>query len=467
MIKKLKSNLAVKVFLITASLTAICCSITYFCISRYAPYIYTYKISDVENLPAELSLELAQSSYQYSADSFVNVIQVLYDNYNDEYLLHFFDSDGDEWVLPYMDKITEKHINDFDDADTTEHYTVYFADKEEPYTLFIAKNTEKESQIAIALRKAIPVLSIIIVLLSVSAALFYTWYIALPIKKVSKLSKQMADLDFSGICPVERTDEIGILSSSLNELSGSLSSALQKLQKANQKLQDDIDRERQIERQRLEFFSAASHELKTPVTIIKGQLQGMLCQVGRYKDRDAYLARSLEVTNKLEQMVQELLTVSRMETPGYTCTKINFDFSSLINERLNALEDFFLQKDLSLEKSILPQVQVCGDPQLLMKVVDNLLGNAVSYSPPGNQVFVTLHTETNKIVFSVENTGVRIPDQDIPKLFEAFYRVEQSRNRQTGGSGLGLYIVKTILDLHHATIEISNTSGGVIVTVKL
>ena len=238
------------------------------------------------------------------------------------------------------------------------------------------------------------------------------------------------------------------------------------LKGANQKLQADIDKERELERQRVEFFSATSHELKTPITIIKGQLQGMLYQVGRYKDRETYLAQSLEAINTLEKMVQELLTISRLDTPGYVCKKSDIDFSRLINERLIAYEDLFMQKELNIEKSVTPELHIMGDIQLLQKVLDNLLGNAATYSGMGNYIFVRLWNELGKIKLTIENTGVHIPDEDIPKLFEAFYRVEQSRNRQTGGTGLGLYIVKTILELHGAEIEIANSAQGVIVSVQ-
>ena len=130
-----------------------------------------------------------------------------------------------------------------------------------------------------ALHKALPALVIVIVIVSVLVAVFYAWYITAPIKKISKMSRRMANMDFNNFCPVERTDEIGVLANSLNSLSSNLSAALMELKEANQKLQVDIDKEKELELRRMEFFSAASHELKTPITIIKGQLQGMLCGV--------------------------------------------------------------------------------------------------------------------------------------------------------------------------------------------
>ncbi len=245
-----------------------------------------------------------------------------------------------------------------------------------------------------------------------------------------------------------------------------METTLSELQEANQKLQADIDMERQLEKQRVEFFAAASHELKTPVTIIKGQLEGMLYQVGRYKDRETYLARSLEITDTLGKMVQELLTISRLDTPGYICKKSNLNLSSLILERLRAFEDLFMQKDVTVDQSISPEVSIAGDMQLLQKALDNLLENAAAYSGAGNQVMIKLWEETEITALTIENTGVHIPDEALPKLFEPFYRVDQSRNRQTGGTGLGLYIVKTIFDLHSAKIEIANSVAGVIVSVQ-
>ena len=444
----------------------VCCSVTYLCISHFAPYIYSHDLAEVEELADMLSEELShipKEEVQYFIQGYNDILTKQYD---DEFAFHLFQNSGNEIALSDLNEFTGNKIDDYKSTDTTREYEISFADSTEAYILLLAKNTNKESQVVLALQKTLPILSVAILLVSVIAAFFYTWYMTKPIKKISKLSKQMADMDFSGLCPTNRTDEIGVLSHSLNDLSKKLAAALSELQEANQKLQADIDMERRLEKQRVEFFAAASHELKTPITIIKGQLQGMLYQVGRYKDRETYLAQSLEITDTLGKMVQELLTISRLDTPGYTCKKSNLNLSNFIIDRVTAFEDLFMQKDLTVEQSISPEIYILGDMQLLQKALDNLLGNAAAYSGAGNQVLIKLWKDTETTTLTIENTGAHIPDEAISKLFEPFYRVDQSRNRQTGGTGLGLYIVKTILDLHGAKIEITNTIQGVIVSVQ-
>ena len=466
MIKKIKSKLSVKVFLITSILMVACCSVTYLCIAHFAPYIYSHDLAEVEELADMLSEELShipKEEVQYFIQGYNDILTKQYD---DEFAFHLFQNSGNEIALSDLNEFTGNKIDDYKSTDTTREYEISFADSTEAYILLLAKNTNKESQVVLALQKTLPILSVAILLVSVIAAFFYTWYMTKPIKKISKLSKQMADMDFSGLCPTNRTDEIGVLSHSLNDLSKKLAAALSELQEANQKLQADIDMERRLEKQRVEFFAAASHELKTPITIIKGQLQGMLYQVGRYKDRETYLAQSLEITDTLGKMVQELLTISRLDTPGYTCKKSNLNLSNFIIDRITVFEDLFMQKDLTVEQSISPEIYILGDMQLLQKALDNLLGNAAAYSGAGNQILIKLWKETETTTLTIENTGAHIPDEAISKLFEPFYRVDQSRNRQTGGTGLGLYIVKTILDLHGAKIEITNTIQGVIVSVQ-
>ncbi|MDE7249909.1 MAG: HAMP domain-containing histidine kinase, partial [Lachnospiraceae bacterium] len=336
------------------------------------------------SLPDELSRTEKDYAYIWLEDAEKN-IQDMYEN---EFELHFFQSDGQEVSLHDINQLINRQITDFDKIEGAKTYTVTFADSDLPYTLLLSRNPAKHTQIEEAIQKTLPTLCIVILVGSIISSFFYSWYMTAPIKKVSTLSKRMADMDFSGFCSAGRTDEIGVLSDSLNTLSRKLETTLSELQEANQKLQADIDMERQLERQRVEFFSAASHELKTPITIIKGQLQGMLYQVGRYKDRETYLAQSLEVTDTLEKMVQELLTISRLDTPGYVFNPSHIHLDKLINDRLTANEDLFMQRGLTVEKDISPEVCVSGDLQLLQKAVDNLLGNAAAYSPSGEHITV-------------------------------------------------------------------------------
>lgn len=466
MIRKIKSRLSVKVFLLTLLLITVCCFTTYSFILQAAPKNYQY---DIEDADLELSFwpdEISRTDKEYAYIFLESMSDWIEEQYENEFELHCFQPDGQEVSLHDINQPAGGQITDFDKVEKTKTYTASFADSDSLYTLLVTRNAAKRTQTEEAIQRTFPVLCTVVLFGSIISAFFYSWYMTAPIKKASKLSKQMADMDFSGLCPINRIDEIGVLSHNLNDLSKKLAAALSELREANQKLQADIDMEKQLERRRVEFFAAASHELKTPITIIKGQLQGMLYQVGRYKDRETYLAQSIEVTDTLEKMVQELLIISRLDTPDHACKKNNLNLSELINDRLTAFEDLFMQKDLTVEYAISPEVYILGDMQLLQKALDNLLGNAAAYSGVGNQIIVRLWKENEKSNLTIENTGAHIPDEAIPKLFEPFYRVDQSRNRQTGGTGLGLYIVKTILDLHGAEIKIANTVQGVIVSAQ-
>ena len=259
----------------------------------------------------------------------------------------------------------------------------------------------------------------------------------------------------------KRTDELGTLEKSLNTLSQSLSTALSDLKNANAKLEADIEHERALEQAQMDFFSAASHELKTPITVIKGQLEGMLLGIGAYKDREKYLSRSLEVANTLEIMVQEILTISRLQTPNADYKSEYFDCIPIIQGYLRETEDLIVNRELHISLDLPAAVLVNGNRLLMEKVFSNLIGNAIKYSPNGATIDIAVHEQQQKHSFRIENSGTHIPEEALPKIFEAFYRVDQSRNRKTGGSGLGLYIVQKILQQHDSCCSVCNTKTGV------
>ena len=342
---------------------------------------------------------------------------------------------------------------------------VSFADRNEVYSLYVSPHAEEENPVVRALIRMAPWLLLVLIIFSLICAFIYSRYITRPILRISGIAKRMSELDFTWNCNERRRDEIGTLGRSLDELSQRLSAALRELKTANQALQYEVERERELDGRRREFFSAASHELKTPVTILKGQLTGMLEGVGVYRNRDKYLLRSLQVTGQMENLIQEMLSISRMDRNAENIRQKSLELSALIEDQLTGYKELLEQRGHHLTTELTPDIFVRGDSSLLGKAVGSLLSNAILYSPEGAEIRVWCGTEKGRPALRIENTPAHINEDALPHLFEAFYREESSRNRRTGGSGLGLYLVRMILERHHASCSIANTEEGVRATV--
>ncbi len=342
---------------------------------------------------------------------------------------------------------------------------VRFSGGEESYTLYVTPRIRAENLAVRALAQMAPWLVLVLLAFSLLCAFFYSRYITRPIVRMSGIAGKMAELDFHWECGEKRRDEIGKLGRSLDKLAQRLDAALTELKSANQALRGEVEQERELDRQRMAFFNAASHELKTPVTILKGQLSGMLEGVGVYQDRDKYLLRALQVTGRMENLVREMLAISRMETGSVAVKQEPEDLSALVERQLTMDAGLMEQREQRLVSELTPGITVTGDPSLLGKAIGNLLSNAALYAPDGAEIRVWCGMREGRPVLTVENTGAHISEEALPHLFEAFYREEGSRNRATGGSGLGLYLVKMILDRHGAECTIENTQDGVCATV--
>lgn len=187
-----------------------------------------------------------------------------------------------------------------------------FTYKRKNYRLLATASLIAVAQSYDILVKLIPFIAGMILLISVIAAYVCSRYFSKPLIDICGVAKRMARLDMTWKCDESRSDEIGQLAGSLNEMSAQLSGALESLQSANEQLQADIEKERRQERQRIDFFTSVSHELKTPITIIKGELEGMIYKVGEYKDRDAYLKHALKTVIDMEILVKDILSAARM-----------------------------------------------------------------------------------------------------------------------------------------------------------
>ena len=343
---------------------------------------------------------------------------------------------------------------------------VTFADQEGTYQLLVSPQLRLANQAVEALGRVAPWLALALLAFSLLCAVGYSRYLARPIVRISAIAGKMAELDFQWKCGETRGDEIGRLGRSLDEMAGRLSAALAELEDANRALRGEVERERELDRRRTAFFSAASHELKTPVTILKGQLSGMLEGVDVYQDRDKYLLRALQVTGRMERLIQEMLALARMESAPAQAGRETVELSALLEGQLALNGALLEQRRQRLTLALTPGIAVTGDGPLLGKAVGNLLSNASLYSPEGAEIRVWCGLLESRPALTVENTGAHIGERALPHLFEAFYREEGSRSRSTGGSGLGLCLVKMILERHGADCAIENTAEGVRAAVR-
>ena len=466
MTKKIKSSLFAKVFLIT-SVMLLCISLLVFgMLAWLMPQTYSNRLNTILDKRAQDFIsELEQVAFsdsgglfdQFVADTEINSVEL-------------YNSGGDWVALPAKEFDNEWKGNIAQTAVTgpgetspvlSNQYYFSFSDCSDRYTLVVYGEAEQISELQQSFIRVFPIILLLVLAIALVISWLYSRMITKPVLEISRISEKMSDLQLDWTVDEQRTDELGTLGKSLNRLSRNLSTALSDLQNANRKLEADIEHEKELEQARTNFFSAVSHELKTPVTIIKGQLEGMLLGIGAYKDREKYLTRSLEIANTLETMVQEILTISRLDTAGPDFKKDCLDCVQIIKSYLSETEDLIAGKDLQIDLNAPPSALIAGNKLLMEKVFSNLIGNAIKYSPHGASIYISVHMEPGQIEFSVENTGAHIPEESIPKLFDAFYRVEQSRSRKTGGSGLGLYIVQEILHHHGSECMVCNTQDGV------
>ncbi|GIV51942.1 MAG: hypothetical protein KatS3mg038_2463 [Candidatus Kapaibacterium sp.] len=234
-------------------------------------------------------------------------------------------------------------------------------------------------------------------------------------------------------------DEIARLTATLNDMIARLEQSFQQIQ---------------------QFTSDASHELRTPLAILMGELELMLRRPHTAEEYQAALASALEEVGRLSKVVEGLLELSRAESGQTQMDWERLNFTELVAA---VAEDFAVlaeEQGIALTTTLQPFVQIVGDRARLQQVVINLLDNAIKYTPRGGAVCVQLHVEDASAVLMVSDTGIGIPAEDLPHIFDRFYRVDKARHRTPGGSGLGLSIVQWIVHAHHGSINVESSEGS-------
>lgn len=308
----------------------------------------------------------------------------------------------------------------------------------------------------------------IVVILAGSILIYFiTRHITMPIKRLSELSEKMSNLDFDARYETSRrsTEEIDTLGNSMNVLSERLKTTIGELKEANAQLKKDIDEKVQIDEMRKEFIANVSHELKTPIALIQGYAEGLVEGMAEDKEnRDYYCGVIMDEAGKMNRMVRQLLTLTALEFGGEWLSVERFDLTELIASVISSSGVLLKQNELTVDFDGKEPVYVMGDEFKIEEVITNYLTNAIHHVGGGEkkiQIRIDHRRDGKEVCVEVFNTGNPIPDEALPNLWTKFYKVDKARTREYGGSGIGLSIVKAIMEMHHKACGVKNHENGV------
>ena len=306
-------------------------------------------------------------------------------------------------------------------------------------------------------------LGFITMVLGIIIVYIASYEVTKPIQQLAKLSLKMSKLDFSARFEGDSSDEIATLGNSMNVLSERLEETICDLKKANNELLSDIENKTLIDKRRQEFVANVSHELKTPIALIIGYAEGLsegLCEDS--ESRTYYSNVILDEAKRMNHMVKDLMNLSAIEQGKDLPDFALLDFPKLLQGVISSMDILLKQEEIQLEVEIPKELYLYGDEFKIEEVLMNYLQNAIHHVTEPKQI--SIYTENrgkNLVEVHVRNTGNPIPKEDLSHVFEKFYKVDKAHTRAYGGSGLGLSIVKAIMDSHHQECGVKNTLTGV------
>ena len=289
-----------------------------------------------------------------------------------------------------------------------------------------------------------------------------------PILELNGIAKKMAKLDFSQKYRITDTeDEINTLGKSINSMSDKLEATIKQLRNTNIELEKDIEEKSRIDEMRKQFISDVSHELKTPIALIQGYSEGLLENVTTDEEsRRFYAEVILDETNKMDRLVKQLLELMKLEYGKREFQNEKFNIVELVSEVIRKSKVMLEENQITVEIDSDEQVNVNADEFYIEQVVTNYFTNAVKHvlEVDGKKLIkITIQPdiERNKVRISVFNTGENIQEEDLNRIWNRFYKVDSSRNREAGGSGIGLALVKAIMNNYQNDYGVVNKEDGV------
>jgi len=275
-----------------------------------------------------------------------------------------------------------------------------------------------------------------------------------PILEMNRVAEQISELDFENHVNVTSEDEIGQLGSSINAIS-------EKLDLSINELKADIDRRKRLVRD-------ISHELKTPIGVIKGYSEGLSYGVADTPEKvSGYLNTIVDECNRMDQMVKELLELSKYEYSEKKLDIRKFKVNDIFNTLSERFMPIFDESGIVFDKTIQVESEMVADYNLISRALSNYLTNAVKYIDDRKVIKMSAHEDSEGIIISVYNSGDAIPEVELAKIWDVFYKIDETRTRSSAGSGLGLSIVSQVVKLHNGQAFAVNKKEGVEFNLKI
>lgn len=368
-------------------------------------------------------------------------------------------------ILYKKEKIIVKKV---EDERTSIQYVVLFATLDNNYKLYIRIPISAIHESVEISNDLLLLIGGVVILISAVIASFVSRKFTKPILELNNIANKMANLDFSQKYRINDTeDEINELGKSINTMSDKLEKTIKQLRGTNIELEKDIEEKSKIDEMRKQFISDVSHELKTPVALIQGYAEGLLENVNTDDEsRKFYAEVILDETNKMDILVKQLLELMKLEYGKREFNNQKFNITELINEVIRRCKVMIEEKNINVEFNDTDEVLVFADDFYIEQIITNYLTNAIKHAEEVNgKIEIKISTEIlekeKKARIKVFNTGNNISQEDLERIWGRFYKTDTSRNRNNGGTGIGLALVKAIMNNYKNDYGVVNKPNGV------
>lgn len=291
-------------------------------------------------------------------------------------------------------------------------------------------------------------------------AMIYVATFTVPLMEIISITKKIAQMDFSQICPRFRVRELNELGDSVNSLSSSLDMSMKELRKKNRRLELEVEKQKLLEESRKQFIANASHELKTPIAIIQGYAEGLKYGITN-GNAEEYCDVIMEESDKMNALVRSLIDNSKYENFNIECKPIDFSVSEMVDSLIEERQSFFQNRGITVRSNISKGFVCNADPDLFERVFGNYFSNAVSHADGEKLIKINCEQVGEFYRISVFNTGKPIADEDIDKIWSSFYRADKAHSRSENRFGLGLSIVANVQRIQKAKYGVNNHENGV------